>query len=52
MIELGVYLVVTAVLFVVAIRIGMILAVRIDRRLTTPDAAPSAPPEAPHEEEP
>ncbi len=48
MIEVGAYLVVVVLVFGLGIRLGMIVAGRIDRRLTPPEATP---PSAPHEEQ-
>jgi len=48
-IEVAVYLVIALVIGGLGIWIGMILAGRIDRRMTPPDAEP---PEAPTEEQP
>lgn len=46
MIEVAVYLVIVIAIAGLGIRLGMIVAGRIDRRLTPPDAeAPAAPPE-------
>ncbi len=49
MIELGAYVLAVAVVLVIGIRLGMILAGRIDRHLAPPDAAVQP---APHEEQP
>ncbi len=45
MIEVAVYLVVVVIVAVVGVRLGMILAGPIDRRLTPPDPETPVPPE-------
>ena len=46
MIEVAVYLVIVLALAGLGVRIGMILAGRIDRHLTPPDAEAATPPPA------
>ena len=49
MIEVGVYLVIVVAIAGLGVRLGMIVAGRLDRRLAPPDAEPAS---APHEEQP